>query len=239
MIYGGSADPGDVVFIYVFENIIMIVAFVPFYLIFSTWHHFYLQKNNPDIIIGKKYKGFSGAMEHALLALIILVFVFAGYVLVVFILDQISVELMVAYFKDNNYNYASIDLLAQSGMFFESSVISGMQSIMQLNYGFIFLLIGLRYFVELIHDFFKSDYQNDESAALNGAWSIGAHVIAGPLSILLAMILLAALSSALGNQTWITIATLIFFRLIFNWMSNKMIRAITEKEPKKPVAQTK
>lgn len=238
MIYGGNADPGDVVFIYVFENIIMIIAFVPFYLVFSTWHHFYLQKNNPAIIIGKKYKGFMGAMEHALLALIILVFVFAGYVLVVFILDQISVELMVAYFQNNQYNYSSIELLARSGMFFEPSVINGMQSIMQINYGLIFLLIGLRYFGELILDFFKSDYKTNESAALDGAWSIGVHVVAGPVSIFLAMIILASLSAAFGNQTWITISTLVFFRLLFNWMSNKMIRAITEKEDKKSIAKT-
>lgn len=238
MIYGGNADPGDVVFIYVFENIIMIIAFIPFYLIFSTWHHFYLQKNNPDIIVGKKYKGFFGALEHTLLALIILIFVFAGHLIVVFILDQISVELMVAYFTDNHYNYASINLLAQSGMFFETTVIEGMQSIMQINYLFIFLLIGARYFGELILDFFKSDYKNNESATLDGAWSIGVHVIAGPLSIFLSMILLVILTSAAGNQTWITILTLVIFRLLFNWMSNKMIRAITDKEPKKPATKS-
>jgi len=63
LIYGGGADPGDVVFVFVFENIIMIVAFVPFYLIFYSWQNLYLQKNQPNKIVGRVYKGISGALE--------------------------------------------------------------------------------------------------------------------------------------------------------------------------------
>lgn len=232
LIYNGNADPGDVVFVFVFENIIMIAAFVPFYLIFYSWHNLYLQKNHPEKNSGRIYKGISGALELSVLALIALIFIFGGYLLVVFLLDQISVELIVAFFQGNNYQFATIDLLAQSGMFFESNVVSGMQEILNVNYGLIFLIIGLRYFGELVYDLFANDnYKNNKSATLNGAWSIAVHAIVGPISILIAMILLAILTSAIGNQSWIPFAVLIFFRLIFNWMSNKIIRSITsEKE---------
>lgn len=232
MIFTGGTDPGDVVFIFVFENILMIAAFVPFYIIFSTWHHFYLQKHNPAIIVGKKYQGIGGAMELMLLSLIILIFVFAGHLLVVFILDQISVELMVAFFSGANYSYATIELLSHSGVFIESSVRSGLQEIVQVNYGLIFLIIWLRYFGELTLDFFKGNYQTNESAALNGAWSIGIHALAGPLSIFIAMVVLVSLTAALGNQTWIPLLVLFLFRLLFNWMSNKMIRAWVQDETK-------
>jgi len=232
LIFTGDADPGDVVFVFVFENIIMIVAFIPFYLIFYSWHNLYLQKHQPEKNSGRVYKGISGALELSVLAAIALIFIFGGYLLVVFLLDQISVELMVAFFQGNNYHFETIDLLAQSGMFFEPSVISGMKEILNINYGLIFLILGLRYFGELVYDLFaNSNYKNNKSATLNGAWSIATHAIVGPVSILIAMILLVVLTSSVGNQAWIPFAVLIFFRLIFNWMSNKIIRPITsEKE---------
>ena len=113
-------------------------------------------------------------------------------------------------------------------MFFESSVISSMKEILNVNYGLIFLIIGLRYFSELVYDFFSN--KNNSSTTLKGVWSIATHVIVGPISILFAMILLVILTSSIGNQTWIPFVVLIFFRLIFNWMSNKIIRSITSEK---------
>ena len=103
-----------------------------------------------------------------------------------------------------------------------------MKEILNVNYGLIFLIIGLRYFSELVYDLFSN--KNNSSATLKGVWSIATHAIVGPISILFAMILLVILTSSIGNQTWIPFVVLIFFRLIFNWMSNKIIRSITSEK---------
>ena len=222
LIWFGDTDPGDVVFLFVFENVIMMLAFAVFFIIFSPVTTLLREKHKSMLENSEKFRfGIGKFFSNMGVSLIYLVVYLAFYAIGIIILDQIMVEFMVGYFDDNNYTFESLKILGKGGVFIEASVTEPMQQLIGLNVGVVVLILGGRYLIELIYNLFHNKlYLKDESAEMNGVLKIAAHAILGPVTLLISLIGMVILTAIFGQQTWIVIVMLIVFRLLFNVIFN-------------------
>ncbi|MES2588404.1 MAG: hypothetical protein V4622_05435 [Bacteroidota bacterium] len=218
----GQSDPGDVIFIFVYESFIMILGFTLFFVIFNTWHTFYVRRNksgestNYHIKITEVFQVFSKS-------LIYLGILFAMSFLVIIFLNQLTVELLIAYLTDNAYHFKSIEILSQNAMYFENEIVSGLKELFGKSYSAFFWIIGIKYFIELCLDLFiHEELKTNKDLTMNGFKGIALKIILGPICMFIACIFLVILASIYGAQTWIVLLTLGIFRLLFLFLDSKL-----------------
>lgn len=216
-----EADPGEFIFLFVFENLLMVLAFTVFFLFFNPAHQYYLKKKG--VIPEKAGKTQSGSLFS------LVIYTLTGFVILAFIvfiaiifLNQLTVELLLAFLKDNAYRFESLEILS-AGMFFERPVLGAMQEFFGKNYLLFFWIFSLKHFISLVLHFFgHPDLKTKSFPALAGISTITAQILISPVSMLLACIMLVILSGIYGAQTWIILVTLAVFRLLFLLLSNRL-----------------
>lgn len=217
----GNSDPGNVIFLFVFENLIMLLSFAVFYPLFNTWHSFYVRKESFSSSTFKPK--FEFILVKFCTSLVYLAGIFGLSFVFILFLNQLTIELLVAYLKDNSYNFKSIEILAGGGMFFEKEVVGELKALFGQNYFLFFLIFGIKYFIELILNLFSSnDLKSNKSLTFNGFIPIASKIILGPISIFIACIILVILSAIFGSQIWIVFLTLALFRLLFLFLNSKL-----------------
>ncbi|MCE3297171.1 MAG: hypothetical protein K0R65_2885 [Crocinitomicaceae bacterium] len=221
-----QADPGEIIFLFVFENLVMALAFAVFFIIFSPWHNSYLKKHRllknparPRIRI-PLFK----AILYALLGFGI---VFCISMVVLIFLNQMAVELMISFLKDNAYNFKSIEILS-GGMFFDGSIIRSLQRLFGQSYVVFFWVLLFKHLLSNILVFVSHpDLKSNNFLTLAGTRAVISQTIMSPVAVFLACLLLVALSALYGAQTWIILVTLGAFRLIFLLLSISTSRFFT------------
>ena len=204
----GGADPGDFIFLFVFENLVLFISFGVYFVMFNPWHSSYIRKiRGEQQSFKKSISDFFSILIGAGIAWTI-----AFFVLV--FLDQLTVELLISYLGDNAFNFKSLDILARGGMFFEDSVIQEMGDLFQANYKLFFWIYGFKYFINLVVNLMaEQNLKTDENLTINGIFSIAVTAIIGPVFMFLVCVILVLLAAIFGPQTWIIWFTLITFKL--------------------------
>lgn len=212
-----DANPGDWVFLFVFENVIMMFSFAIFFLIFSPVTTLLRQKHFGVKLGEKNHLSVKGFFNLLGVSVLFLALYLAGYALVIVILDQIMVELVVGFFSDNDYTFESLKILGEGGVFFEAPVVDQMQELIGINLNWLFVILGARYFIEMTIDLFRErKFLEEEESELMGVFKIIGHAVLGPISLFIAFVPMVILTAIYGPQPWIVILTLILFRLLFN-----------------------
>jgi hypothetical protein len=204
----GNSDPGDVLFLFIYESSIMLVSYAIFFLIFNTW-------------LQLKQKAFQAKQIAAFIqSFLTSLFGLGGLLLVSFIgilfLNQLTLELLIGYLQDNEYEFKTIQVLSESGLYLESETRQAMEQVMGKKYSFFFYFIGFKYLIVLIVDFFsRTDLKTNSFASFSGLKETAIQIVISPISMFLACILLVILTAIWGTQYWIVFACLISFRLLF------------------------
>lgn len=233
IVFQSNTDPGDIIFLYVFENVYMIVGLIffvltvlPFFRLIRVKH---LRLSGKTLSENDKssFLNFYGY----LLLFSAVILVVGG--LIVVLLDQIAIEFLVEYLGDNGYSFQSIEILSKDYLFFEKEVFEPMSRLLNLDYGLLLLIIGGRYFLELVLNYASNkNFLKVESMTLiyNGIGNILAHVLIGPILVLICMIVLVIFTAIFGTQEWIVIAAVISFRLLSNALYWAFSSNITEEQ---------
>lgn len=206
-----KADPGDAIFVFVFESTIMLLSFSVFYIIFNTAKLTYLKRNESRKILLIQH-----FFKDLFTSIVTIIGILIGSFLVVLLLNQLTVELLVAFLKDNAFRFQSIEILNTSGVYLESETIARLENLFGKNYMICFWFIGIKYFVNLLINFFTKR-SNSETGIFHftGLIETMSQIIISPIAMLISCIILVILASIFGAQTWIIFVTLGVFRLIF------------------------
>lgn len=214
-----NLDPGDYIFLFVYENLIAILSFLIFLILFYPLNKFILNKHQIDF---RNWFTKNLLFQNLKKVIGFLISLFIIFIVIIFF-NQLCVELLVAFLKDNSYHFKSIQILGEGGMFFEKSVVSELENLFQKNYSLFFMLVGVKYFISQIIDFFTLKTTESNSYELFGTLpKIVSQIILAPILIFASCIFLVILSSLFGVQTWIIFVTLAIFRLLF-WIITKKI----------------
>lgn len=218
-----QTDPGEIIFLFVFENLVMALAFALFFIVFNPWHNMYLKKH------GLLKNPARPRQKNPLYKIIFLSLIGFAFVLIIgsvalIFLNQLTVELLLSFLKDNAYNFKSLEILA-GGMYFEGNVIRSLERLFGQSYLLFFWIMFFKHVLSLILSFFSNPkLKSNNFLTLAGTANIVSQMLMSPLSIFLACILLVALTSAYGAQTWIILVTLAVFRLLFLLLSTRTAR---------------
>lgn len=217
------ADPGDYVFLIVYENTMMLISFAIFFLVshsffnksYSNFGRVYLKKDFNSII-----KGFTTSI-----VAIVTFVVSAG--IIILILNQLTIELLVAYLKDNGYKYQSIFVLDSHGLFLKSETLAAMKELFGKNYTFFFWAMGIQFFISYFIHFFTLAKNSKKEEDIDPAfWDVAIQILLSPICIFIVCIVLVILSSIFGTQFWIVSTTLILYKIIFTLTKNKLSKVL-------------
>ncbi len=213
LIFHVNLDPGDVVIIYVFENIFMLAGYVCFSFIFMPWAKTYYKKRVSKVERFQEKSFFKTYLSELVTnTMLICVGLVIGAIFIV-LFDQILIEFAVGYFTDNGFVFKSLQILGQEGLFFQPTIINPLMEHLQIDLVVLFLIIGTRYFIEFTIDLFAGQKHKTLSGGFKGMFAVASHVLFGPIVMLFCMLLLVLLSSIWGPQSWMVALILILFRL--------------------------
>ncbi|MGV3630740.1 MAG: hypothetical protein ACO1O6_06025 [Bacteroidota bacterium] len=222
----GQVDPGEIIFLFVFENLVIALAFAVFYVCFNPWHNFYLKKH------GMLKNPARPRLKLPLYRTILYSLLGFGIVLCIGIIaliffNQLTVELLLAFLKDNSYKFESLEILA-GGMYFEGAVVRSLQGLFGQSYLLFFWILLCKHLLAMILTFFSHpDLKSNTFLTLSGTVGIISQTLMSPVAIFLACVVLVGLTAIYGAQTWIILVTLAVFRLLFLLLSTKTARFFT------------
>ncbi|TNE53814.1 MAG: hypothetical protein EP338_09805 [Bacteroidetes bacterium] len=207
-------DPGDFIFLFVFENLIFFLVFFLFYLTFGAGYNYVLNYRK------KGWKKFLKDYFNSLLG--VLVLGLGGYVLVI-LMNQITVELLVAYLQDNHFQFQSIEILSAGGVFLEDEVVAGMQRLFGRSYQSFFWIMGINAFISmLLFTLAHPEFGKSQKAVMDNARDLFIKVLLSPALMLICCMLIPLLALIFGAQLWLLILILGLFRLLYLWASKKL-----------------
>ncbi len=210
---GKSADPGDIIFVFVYESTIMALVFALFFLIFNTYE--YIKKNKNSTILKSIFKG----LYISIFASFSMVLVASFFIL---LLNQITVELLVGFLKENAFQFKSIEVLSTSGVYLEAETMNRLELLFGKSYSLFFYIIGIKYFVNLLVNFFSQTKVSKGSISIVGLYETVSQIILSPIVMFISCIILVILAEIFGPQTWIVFVCLGFFRLLFMYTFSKL-----------------
>lgn len=209
----GKADPGDVIFVFVYESTIMAMVFALFFIIFNTFE--YIKENKGISLLNRFFKG----MYTSIFASFTVLLVASFFIL---LLNQITIEFLVAFLKDNAYQFKSIEILSTSGIYLEGETIHKLEQLFGKSYALIFYIIGIKYFINLLINYVSKSNKSKEIRKFAGLYETVSQIIISPIAMLLSCLILVILASIFGPQTWIVFVVLGIFRLLFMFFFSKL-----------------
>jgi hypothetical protein len=210
---GKSADPGDIIFVFVYESTIMALVFALFFLIFNTYE--YIKKNQNNSILKNIFK----CLYISIFASFAMVLVASFFIL---LLNQITVELLVGFLKENAFQFKSIEILSTSGVYLEAETMNRLELLFGKSYSLFFYLLGIKYFINLLVNYFSSSAKNNDLKTFAGMYETISQIIISPIVMFIACIILVILAEIFGPQTWIVFVCLAIFRLLFMYTFSKL-----------------
>jgi len=152
------------------------------------------------------------------------VLIFIGFVIFFFALlfiNQLTIELLIAYLKNNEYFFKSIELLANNEIFLEQ--IDDFEQIFGMKFFVIFLIMAIRYFLMLcVQLFFNPQFKTHTSVSMLGLYKLVSNLFMAPISMFIAMVCLVVLTTIIGKATWIVLLSLGIFKFLFSFFSNRL-----------------
>lgn len=209
---GKSADPGDILFVFVYESTIMIVAFTIYFLIFNTWDFVKSNKNNSWV--SSLFKGIYVSI-YSVISTAVISFLF------ILLLNQITIELLVGFLKENAFQFKSIDILSESGVYLETETMRKLELLFGKSYSLFFYILGIKYFANLLVNYFSKPSVSKGILSFAGLYETASQIILSPIIMFITCIILVILAEIFGPQTWIVFVCLAIFRLLFMYTFSK------------------
>ena len=210
----GKTDPGEFIFLLAYENLLMLFVFCLFGIIAYPLHKKFLNNKLPELESPK----LKGSDFFAILIGLSIFFVFGFFILL--FLNQLTIELIIAYLGDNGYHFASMDVLNSNKVFWELR--EDFEMIFHKNFSTIILFFGGRYLLLLLLNLiFHPNFKSNANLSILGIYRLISNAILAPISMFIAMILLVILTAIFGNVAWIVLFCLAFFKLIYSILSSK------------------
>lgn len=142
--------------------------------------------------------------------------------LVIIFLNQLTVEFLCAYLQNSSFNFESLDILSQGGLYFEESVRHDLQDLFHLDYRIFFWIYALKHFMSITINFFaQADLKTNPFLIGQALYRIGTEAFLAPILILALCLILVILSEIFGPQLWIVFMILGIFRVLFVYFGNK------------------
>jgi uncharacterized membrane protein YecN with MAPEG domain len=213
----GKADPGDIIFVFVYESTIMVLVFALFFILFHTFESMKFDSNKHHNIIVR----FFGCLT--LSTIMMLIALVASFIIILF-LNQLTVEFLVGFLKNSDFHFKSIEILNSNGVYLTSETRSKMEILFGKSYNLFFWIIGVKYFVNLTVNYFsqaKDTIAKDGTATFSGLLETAIQIIISPIVMLITCIILVILAEIFGPQTWIVFVCLGIFRLLFMYSFSK------------------
>jgi hypothetical protein len=224
-----SNDPGELVFLLVFENACMLLAMILFIGTFGAWDML-----QTDI----KRDGWKGSWYLVPIApfLTILVFIFqlGGVFLAIFLVNQIAIEFLIAYMCENGFcQYETLNALSK-GFYLESSVIKEIWSNHGIGISTMTAIFVLRYYREIALGVLKAKGEDNKlEVSLYYFFRIVGSSGATAIGILIACLLWVILHEIIGDAAWIMWPVLILFRLLYQRLMRFVDSIFREEEKSK------
>lgn len=216
---GKGVDAGEFIFLFVFENTLILVSFLAFVIIVWPIQRFLkggVQLNQVVSFLLLFLKSIGGILVYGFIALILVLF-----------LNQLTVELLVGYMQHSSFQSESIRILSENGLYLEESVTAKLAMHFGKSYGLVFWVIFLRYFIQQVLDFFIQKRNWDVDFTFNLLVPVSLKIILSPIFMFIACIILVVLHSFFGPQPVVLVVSLLTFRLLFNFVNQKLTTYFT------------
>jgi uncharacterized membrane protein YecN with MAPEG domain len=213
----GKADPGDIIFVFVYESTIMVIVFLLFFILFNTFE--FAKENKHLFILKSIFKGFSLSLIAACSMLLVSFFF-------ILLLNQITVELLVGFLKENEFQFKSIEVLSSSGVYLESETMLRLEALFGKSYSMVFYILGIKYFANLLVNYFSTKKTSKSTFAFVGLYETASQIIISPIVMFISCVILVILAEIFGPQTWIVFLCLAIFRLLFLYSFSKISKLL-------------
>jgi hypothetical protein len=216
LVYQSKADPGDIALLWALENYYMMGGYVLFAItVLPVLRYFRIKSRNANQL---EIKGQDDKRWYTflfeILVLVGLVIAIGGFIIV--ILDEIMIGFFIEYLKANGYYFESLEILDSDSLFFEDRKMRQMSSLFNFDKNELFLIFGIRYFIELVVLYVSNGRfirYSAEDFRMKGTYLIAVHAFTGPVIALFAMLVLVILTLFFQPQAWIVIVALVIFKL--------------------------
>ncbi|MBI2257851.1 MAG: hypothetical protein HYU67_03020 [Flavobacteriia bacterium] len=215
-----SADPGEFIFLFAYESQFILISFFIVLFVLLPIQKSILKKKGNLVSSHNIIPNNEELKKHLFYFIGFIALFFVLYLIFLF-LNQLSIEMIISYTKDNGYIFNSLEILNQNTVFVELSDQLG--DYLNLNINYLVAFFVLKHIVLfLIQILFNPYFKKDASMLYKQFYTVGTSAILSPLSMFFAMLFLVICSSIFGAQKWIPLLSIVVFQLIFRFSTNRI-----------------